>query len=231
MKTVYIDYLFNKNFFVAQNNGHSNQTSIWISLAKLFNIEVQDHFELLEPEMIQTAEDNLGIDVPEPFYRGFPESVKQLTPDELLIDQVFHYMTTYGMGDFSETRHSIFEKEIKRKVFDEEAEIKKFSILTESEAVDKIAEYTDQLLKTGFDLPDTIVRIFLVQINKYLIQNLCDQFPVLILEFQLLITISFINVMTVPVQCFRKFGNIKQRKETIKFRIPQINDQFHRSVL
>ena len=168
METIFIDYLFNKNFFVAQKNAASgNVQEIWFSLGKLFNIEVRDRFELLDIEMIHTAERNLGKNVPEPFYRGFPQSVLQLTPDQLILDQIIHYLTTYGMGDFSEARHSILEPDIKRKVFDEEAEIKKFTILTETEAVEKIAEYTDQLLSGTRQLSDEQYALVKVYLTTY----------------------------------------------------------------
>lgn len=146
METIFIDYLFNKNFFVAQNKEHSFQPEIWITLAKKFNINVTGDIHCLETDMIEAANRNLGYRVPEPFYRGFPDTVKSLTPSELLYDQIFSYLTTYGLGDFSEARHSIFETQIKRKVFDEEAEIKEFTIIIEEEAIEKISEYVDQLL-------------------------------------------------------------------------------------
>lgn len=146
MENYFIDYLFNKNFFVAQNEEHSFQPEIWVTLAKKFNINVTDNIQLLETEMIEAANRNIGYRVPEPFYRGFPESVKSLFPSQYLLDQLFSYLATYGMNDFSEQRHSIFEGQIKRKVFDEEVEIKEFSVITEEEAVQKLGEYVDQLL-------------------------------------------------------------------------------------
>lgn len=164
MENLFIDYLFNKNFFVAQEIKHDNQIDILLALAKLFNIEITDGFALLEPEMIRTAERNLGIHVPEPFYRGFPQSVKELTSGQFIFDQIAHYMRTYGTGDFSEAGHSIFETELCRQVLNEEAEIKKFEVLTESEARNKLDEYVTQLLCSSRALSGTqyeLVREFI----------------------------------------------------------------------
>ena len=147
MESIFVNYLFSKNILVAQDQEHYNQVDIWMALAKLFNIRVGKGYELLEPKMINTAEENIGVYVPEPFYRGFPASVKEMLPEQLLWDQALHYLSTYGTGNFTgPASHSIFEKEIKRKVFDEEAEIKDFTVITEAEAEEMITSYVDQLL-------------------------------------------------------------------------------------
>lgn len=172
METVFVNYLFSKNFFVTQKETYSNgsQLDIWMALAKLFNIRVVKGYELLEPQMIHTAEENIGVNVPEPFYRGFPASVKAMLPEQRLWDQLLHYLSTYGTGDFSgEAGHSIFEKEIKRKVFDEEAEIKNFTVITESEAEEMLASYVDQLLSGTRPLSPTqyeLVREYLKTYQK-----------------------------------------------------------------
>ena len=146
MNSTFVNYLFNKNFFVAQESEHHDQVDIWMALAHLFNIRVDAGIELLEKEMIETAENNIDIYVPRAFYEGFPASVKEMLPEQLIWDQFIHYTNTYGLNNFSEPGHSVFEKEVERKVFDEETEIKSFTVITEKEAITKIEEYVEQLL-------------------------------------------------------------------------------------
>jgi hypothetical protein len=96
--------------------------------------------------MIRYAASCLGENVPEPFYKGFPESVRKLTPEKLLFDQLVHYSITYGFGDFSEAGHSLFEENFERTAFKENADIKDFKIITEDEAVSMLAEIVNNLL-------------------------------------------------------------------------------------
>ena len=53
------------------------------SLAKLLNIKITSGHELASPDMIAFAQKQRGVNVPEPFYRGFPQSVRELTPEQL----------------------------------------------------------------------------------------------------------------------------------------------------
>ena len=116
------------------------------ALANLFNIRITEGAELVRSEMISYAADRLGENVPEPFYKGFPESVRKLSSDELLFDQMVHYSVTYGFGNFSEAGHSIMEEYFERSAFKEKAEIKDFKIITEEAAVGMLAEMVDNLL-------------------------------------------------------------------------------------
>ena len=78
------------------------------------SIRITTGAELLQPFMIRTASVIIGVNVPTPFYQGFPESVRKLTIPELLIDQLLHYYNTYGQDNFDEAGHSVFEEEIER---------------------------------------------------------------------------------------------------------------------
>ena len=96
----------------------------------------------------------IGVCVPEPFYRGFPETVKALTKEEKLFDQLFHYFITYQMGDFEEAGHSIFESEFKKTAFREGYETKKFEIVTEEAAEALLKSYVLDMAKSSRPLSE-----------------------------------------------------------------------------
>ena len=119
--------------------------------------------------MIEYAANELGEYIPAPFYRGFPETVRSLTTNELLFDQLFHYFTTYGCGNFDEAGHSYFEKEFKRLTFNEYVEEKSFEILTEEEAVNYLIPAVLNLLESSRPLNDANYSIVLEALNEYTI--------------------------------------------------------------
>ena len=111
MNRVFVDYLFNHHYFVNQPEELTDACAeTRLSLANLFNIRITAGAELLQPVMIQTASEIIGIAVPRPFYLGFPESVRKLSMPELLIDQLLHYYNTYGLGNFDVAGHSLSKK-------------------------------------------------------------------------------------------------------------------------
>ena len=110
MNPILLDYLFSRRVLVSaggQAQPHSPETIL--ALSALFGVEITRGAYLAEPEMIRQCQRSLGEEVPEPFYRGFPQSVRQLTADQLLFDQLIHYTRTYGLGDFSRPGHSLLE--------------------------------------------------------------------------------------------------------------------------
>lgn len=116
MKQIFKDYLFEKHILVSDSyeltdREHRYETCFnsLIALAHLFGIRVMKGAEFATEDMIHDAERNLGNYVPEPFYRGFPESVREMTQEQLIFDQLYHYAQTYGMGWFDRSGHSIFE--------------------------------------------------------------------------------------------------------------------------
>lgn len=146
MKDFYTDYLFSKHYFVVNEDDESQWAKVFVSLAKFFGIYVDGpNMMHLTLEHLKTAERNIGSDVPAPFYRGFPESVKTLSIEEKVLDHALHYLRTYGCNDFSEPGHSLFEQEVLRPVFKENTEPKRFDILTEGDAVEKLKEYAEDL--------------------------------------------------------------------------------------
>ena len=80
MNSVLIHFLFDKHILV--NETGENMTECFptvFALARRFGIRIEKGMELAVPEMIRTAAECLGENVPEPFYRGFPESVRKMT--------------------------------------------------------------------------------------------------------------------------------------------------------
>lgn len=154
MKKIYIDYLFEKHLMVSEGEESKNPLETLFALANLFNIRIVKGDKLVRDYMIRIAADQLGEDVPEPFYRGFPQSVRQLTSDQLLFDQMIHYITTYGLGNFSEAGHSLFEEQFERTAFKEGADIKEFTIVTKEEAEAILSESVNNLLAGTRPLSD-----------------------------------------------------------------------------
>ena len=146
MKRLYKDYLFQKHILVSEASDEKNAFEVVFSLANLFGIRIVSGEKLAETAMISYVSEQLGERVPEPFYRGFPESVRALTEEQLLFDQMLHYFRTYWMGDFSEAGHSIFEEQFERTAFKENIRIKEFSILSEADADKKLEQIVSDLL-------------------------------------------------------------------------------------
>ncbi len=159
MKPIYAMHLFDKHYLVSEGEQPEHQLEVLFALANLFNIRIIKGEKLVRTEMIRFTSSQLGERVPEPFYRGFPESVRQLLPDQLLFDQLVHYAVTYGFGHFSEAGHSLFEEQFERAAFKENAEIKEFSVITEEEAIVLIGESVANLLAGTRPLSDIQYRL------------------------------------------------------------------------
>jgi len=156
MKGIFKDYLFNKHIFVREGdlNAAENRFETLFALANLFNIRITDGEKLVHSDMIRFAAEHLGENVPEPFYRGFPGSVRKLSKERLLFDQLVHYTITYGFGDFSEAGHSLFEENFERMAFKENADIKDFTILSEADAASAVKAFAADLLAGSRPLSD-----------------------------------------------------------------------------
>lgn len=148
MKKIFKDYLFNKHIFVYEDETHENALETLCALANLFGIRILSGYEFAEKAMIEQASRSIGINVPKPFYEGFPESVKQLTSDQLLFDQLLHYYKTYGMGYFDQAGHSVLENTIERICFKEKTQPKDFDIASVREAEVLLKETVTGLLSS-----------------------------------------------------------------------------------
>ena len=159
--------LFAKHVFVRTAKKPKNAFEAVFALANLFAIRITDGAEYASENMIRIASRCLGEDVPAAFYRGFPDSVRDLSPDELLFDQLAHYAVTYGFGHFDRPGHSILEEEIPRLAFRENALPRDFRIVSpeEGEAL-LLSAYRDLLASTrplsraDYDLASAMIPLF-----------------------------------------------------------------------
>ena len=145
MDAIYEDYLFTRGYFVSAGTDAPTAPETLLALAKLFGVELKKGAAQASPEMLRVAERNLGLAVPEPFYRGFPASVRTLGPDRKLLDQLLHYLTTYGFGFFDAPGHSLFEGELRRAVFDEDTPVREMAAIPPAEALALLRETADAI--------------------------------------------------------------------------------------
>ena len=147
MHEIYKDYLFEKHILVSNGNFEDkNAFEVLFALAHFFGVKIIKGGQLANYEMIGDLSKRFGENVPEPFYKGFPGSVRELTTEELLFDQLLHYSVTYGLGDFEEPGHSVFEKDFERIAFREATEVKEFVVQTEEEAEETVQTIVNDLL-------------------------------------------------------------------------------------
>lgn len=194
MKDIFKDYLFQHHILVYDQayvtKGRIHFDSL-ITLANKFGIRITKGAELANVQMIHDAERNLGINVPEPFYRGFPETVREMTPDQLLYDQLYHYTQTYGLGWFDEPGHSVLEnyqvsyKEIKHdhmrtefdsKMFPEATEPKDFIILNLEDSFNAFASLMKGLCSSSRPLNTDQEIILLSAYKEYGHSVIADEF-------------------------------------------------------
>jgi len=170
MHEEYKEFLFSKHILVSESAGSRDQVpDILLSLANLLNIRITSGAELADPQVLKFASRMMGDNVPEAFYKGFPQSVRKLDFKTLYYDQVISYFVTYGMGDFSEPRHSVFENEedIRRSAFREEGSIKDFAILTEREAEEKIDRYVEDMFVSTRPLNDVALKVATLNVTDH----------------------------------------------------------------
>lgn len=177
MNTIYKDYLFKKHYLVKENTAVGIELkdafATLFTLANKFGIKIVQGAEYAHPDMIREAADMLGEYVPEPFYRGFPESVRQLTPDQLLFDQLYHYWCTYGHGDFDgDADHSLFEETFEKTAFKEHTEPKLFTIVSETEGCEIVVKEAKSLLSSSRPLSESdygFVKQAWIDFNSYIL--------------------------------------------------------------
>ncbi len=225
MEQIFRDYLFQKKILVSEGGEKEEHIlETLFSLANLFNIRITAGEEYARSEMISYVSDQLGTKVPEPFYRGFPQSVRELSADQLLFDQILHYTVTYGFGNFSEAGHSLFEDEFERLAFRENCEIKEFVILPEKEAAEKLQEYAEDLLAGTRPLSDTQFKMVcrLVQVYDWKAKHCASKNTAV----RLLITLrdrNFARFLALPDLIkvaeeinYRDYGSVNIKKLNLK---------------
>lgn len=152
MKEIYKDFLFAKHILVSEQGHEQTVTSAFnvvVTLGQKFGIRVTNPL-FANIDMVKVASRNLGTYVPEPFYRGFPRTVLELTPSQLRFDQLLHYTQTYGWGWFDEPGHSVIEdlkpEDVNRIVYNEQLPPKDFTILEEKDALITLRSLIKNLL-------------------------------------------------------------------------------------
>lgn len=138
--------LLAKNILVNDTNRNENVFETLFAFSKKLNIKIVEGRELADLAIFKFAASQLGEYVPKPFYEGFPKSVRGLTTNQLVFDQLLNYAITYGFGNFEDPRHSIFEKEYARIGFKEKTKIKEFVIVDESTALKELEGIVENLL-------------------------------------------------------------------------------------
>lgn len=167
MKTIFHDYLFTRHLLVSENQGGEHAFESLYSLAKLFNIRVLSGEKLADGNMIRTAERCLGLRVPRAFYEGFPRSVREMSPNALLFDQLLHYFIAWVGGDEAPSGVSLLEPPTERLPFNESTETRDFSIISEAEAVVRLGEMVDELLSATRPLSESQYELVLAYIREY----------------------------------------------------------------
>lgn len=166
MKQQYVDYLFAKGVLVSEDWAEEHVFPTLCALGQRFGIRIDAGRELASKAMIAAAARGLGEMVPDAFYRGFPQSVRSMTPDELMFDQIVHYLTTYGLGCFGEPGHSLLEENLERTLFQESCTPKPFRAVSEADAMKLLRGYVDDLLTSTRSLGDDqydLVRSFVTE--------------------------------------------------------------------
>ena len=166
MDTKLKEFLFTKGILVNDKVFGEEQVSVVYALKNKFNIDITSGQSLAHPDMIRFCANQLGVYVPEPFYRGFPQSVREMTPDARLLDQLIHYCRTYGFGDFSEAGHSLFERALTRSAFTEEDVPKQFKILTDGAALIVAKEFVEALLASSRPLNEEMLYVVVAYMDE-----------------------------------------------------------------
>lgn len=155
MKDIFKEFLFQKHvlvndspiFYASVREQRTASFATVVALAKKFSIRITAGADLVSESMIDDAAKYLGEYVPEPFYKGFPESVRELTSEQLLYDQLLHYTQTYGMGWFETAGHSVIEEVYGRIGFNEHTEPRDFVVYDEHKATEYLKDCVSKLLE------------------------------------------------------------------------------------
>ncbi len=159
-------FLFERKILVS-NEGSEHPFETLFTLANKFGIKIVKGRPLVNEALFPFIQKMLGIKVPQPFYVGFPKSVKSLTRDQLLFDQLYTYYNTYYLGDFSEERHSVFEDDFKRIAFKEYVTPKEFVIVDEKEAYEMLVESVESFLQNTRPMAKEHYEVLCAFIDEY----------------------------------------------------------------
>lgn len=167
MKQIYKEQLFQSRYIVSDiENSTENAFEVVFSFAALFNIRITTGEKLAQIEMIRFVSEQLGVDVPDSFYRNFPASVKSLSSDEMLFVQLYRYSKTHGLNLFEEG-NSFFESFLDKTAFREKSAIQDYAIISEREAKIKIDNIVADLIQSPTALTDKQYDLVLEYVRDY----------------------------------------------------------------
>ena len=168
MKDIFQNYLFQKGYLAGMEDRPAEEAFASVFALKwFFALGVSAGEAYAHPGLIRFVSAALGEKVPEPFYRGFPQSVRALPPEALLYDQLLHYFVTYGKGDFTETRHSVFETLSPRPDLAEDIKSRSVEILSPAEAEHKCRAIAADLLAGSRPLSENQYAFLLEYVKEY----------------------------------------------------------------
>ena len=155
IKPIYRNYLFAKNILVGvTDEGNLSEADerfySLFTIASKFNIKITKGDKYVNKQVIEYLMEQIPDKVTPAFYRGFPESVRRLTPEQLLLDQLVHYYQTYGTYEEGQVFEgdaaaSLFEENFDRIAFRESTTIKEFQVITEEMVQKYIHNYVCDL--------------------------------------------------------------------------------------
>lgn len=169
MKELFREFLFNKNILVSDGECEDKELSslLCTALMSKYGYNVVKGNSYMNKNLFTYIESKIDNEPVEPFYRGFPESVKKLCPEEFLFDQLFSYYKSYGLGDFSEEQHSVLEEPIRRIALLKSFTIKNVIILDEDAALEKLIDCVKDICKGSRPLNESQYQIVLEFIKEY----------------------------------------------------------------
>lgn len=208
MEELFKDFLFTKNYLVADNHSSSEEESALLCTALMakYGYNTVKGGNLVTRDVFTYVAGKVDEKPVEPFYRGFPESVEKLCPEEFLFDQLFSYYKSYGLEDFSEEQHSVLEEPVKRVALLKSFTVKNVMVLTETEARETLVQIVKDLCKGSRPLnvdqygvvcafvkeynilpeiksSNTVIKLLLDTKNIYLSDNLnISEFPKIVEE-------------------------------------------------
>ena len=169
MKELFRDFLFNKNILVANGESEDKELSslLCTALMSKYGYNVVKGNRYMNKNLFTYVASKIDDDPVEPFYRGFPESVEELCPEEFLFDQLFSYYKSYGLGDFSEEQHSVLEEPVKKIALLKSFTVKNVVILDEDAALEKLTDCIKDICKGSRPLNESQYQVVLEFIKEY----------------------------------------------------------------
>lgn len=150
MKQIYKDYLFSKSILVAEHySKYDLQENLLclVDLATDLGIKINQGKELVDRYVLGYVLDKWANPVTDPFYVNFPQSVKLMDEEQLLLDQLYHYAETYGKDNFEgASAHSILEPEIDRVLYTEDIVEKTCDVVSEDRGNELLYQFIQQML-------------------------------------------------------------------------------------